>query len=97
MFEAATCEDGWLPAAVRRDIIAGTIPDPLREFVQRVGARPSSVDTSDLEALRRMGMAEEAIFELVICAALGAAQRRMAAGIVAVGAAETHRVPTGGE
>ncbi len=60
------------------------LPGDLRPYVEKVAARAYTVTDADVDALRESGYSEDAIFELTLAAALGAAQARLAAGLDAM-------------
>lgn len=70
-------------AARRRDRTA--ITDPvLGAWIDKVASHAYRITDSDLEALRRAGYADGAIFELTIAGAAGAAEMRYRAGLNAI-------------
>jgi len=66
-----------LSVAARQTLFEGTGPGGLYEFGRAVANRAFSISANDIEALRRDGHDEDVIFEAAICAALGAATRRL--------------------
>jgi alkylhydroperoxidase family enzyme len=56
----------------------------LRPYVEKVARRAYTVTDADVDGLRAAGYSEDAIFELTLAAALGAAQARLAAGLDAM-------------
>ncbi len=59
------------------------IPEDLRAYVDRVAQNAYEVIDADVDALRP-GYSEDAIFELTLAAALGAARARLDAGLEAM-------------
>ncbi len=57
------------------------LPDELRPYVEKVARHAYKVVDADVERLRNAGYSEDAIFELTLAAALGAAQARLEAGL----------------
>jgi len=57
-------------------------------YLEKVRAHAYKITDEDVAALRKAGMDEETIFELTIAAAVGVAQRRLAAAMEAIDAAE---------
>jgi len=49
---------------------------PLGDFVQKVALHAYKVTDGDIHALERAGYSEDAIFEIVVCAAVGAGAAR---------------------
>jgi alkylhydroperoxidase family enzyme len=61
------------------------LPDDLRPYVDKVAKNAYKVVDADLDRLREAGYSEDAIFELTLAAALGAARARLDAGLGAMG------------
>jgi hypothetical protein len=61
------------------------LPDDLRPYVEKVARHAYKVVDADIDRLRDAGWSEDAIFELTLAAALGAAQARLEAGLAAMG------------
>jgi alkylhydroperoxidase family enzyme len=73
-------------SAERRAAVAGeSLPGPLGVFADKVRRRANTVTDDDLEALRQQGLDEDAIFELTVASAVGAASARLQAGLRAMG------------
>jgi len=51
------------------------------------------IDDADIAAAKAAGLSEDQIFELVVCAAVGQAERQHASAIAALDAAEAERLP----
>jgi alkylhydroperoxidase family enzyme len=64
---------------------AQELPDDLRPYVEKVARNAYKVTDGDVDRLREAGYSEDAIFELTLAAALGAAQMRLDAGLKAMG------------
>jgi alkylhydroperoxidase family enzyme len=60
------------------------IPDELRPYIDKVARHAYKVTDEDVDALRAAGYSEDAIFELTLAAALGAARARLDAGLAAM-------------
>ncbi len=60
------------------------LPDDLRPYVEKVASNAYKVVDADIARLREAGYSEDAIFELTLAAALGAAQARLEAGLAAM-------------
>jgi hypothetical protein len=58
------------------------LPAELRSYVQTVAANAWRVTDEDVNALKRAGHSEDAIFEVTSAAALGAAIMRMERGLI---------------
>ena len=61
------------------------IPDELRPYVDKVAQSAYKVTDEDVDRLRAAGYSDDAIFELTLAAALGAARARLEAGLQALG------------
>ena len=77
--ESVTRSVGHLEPAVRRAIVnrargedADAIPEVLGEFVDRVAHDAPAIVDADVAAMLAAGFAEEAVFEAIVAAALGA-------------------------
>jgi len=60
------------------------LPADLRPYVEKVMRNAYKVTDADIDRLREAGYSEDAIFELTLAAALGAAQARLDAGLGAM-------------
>jgi alkylhydroperoxidase family enzyme len=69
---------GDLPPDVRRAIAFGTPPADLAELVQKIRSNARSVTDADVDALRAR-YSEDALFEIIVSAAFGAAHERLMA------------------
>jgi alkylhydroperoxidase family enzyme len=63
---------------------AGPMPEVLREFVDKIAARPWTLSDEDFARLRAAGFSEDQLYELTLAAALGAGLRRFDAGLRAL-------------
>jgi alkylhydroperoxidase family enzyme len=61
-----------------------TLPERLREYTDTVARHAYRVTDAQVAALRAEGYSEEQIFEATVTASVGAAQRRLAAGLRAL-------------
>jgi hypothetical protein len=59
----------------------------LRTLVEKVAKHASRVTEDDIRAARAAGYSEDQVFELVVCAAVGAASRQYESGLLALEAA----------
>jgi alkylhydroperoxidase family enzyme len=77
---------GDAPLELRRAAAAGSgVPPELEPYLAKVVQRAHTVVDADVAALRSAGYSEDAIFELTLAAALGAAQRRLERGLAVLG------------
>ena len=60
------------------------LPGDLRPYVEKVAKHAYKVVDADIDRLRDAGWSEDAIFELTLAAALGAARVRLDAGLRAM-------------
>jgi alkylhydroperoxidase family enzyme len=60
------------------------VPDDLRPYVDKVARNAYKVVDADIDGLRAAGYSDDAIFELTLAAALGAARARLDAGLKAM-------------
>lgn len=61
-----------------------TFPPELAKYVNKVALNAYKVTDEDIEALRRVGYSEDAIFEITVSAAIGAGRVRLECGIAAL-------------
>ncbi len=72
--------------ATRRAAFSGQpLPEPLDQYLRKVRSASYQLTDADVERLRSAGVTEDAIFELTIAATLGAAERGLRAGLLALG------------
>jgi alkylhydroperoxidase family enzyme len=97
LHDAVLAADSSLSSAttsgqLRRDAYDGVVEDPvLAHYVAMVREHAYRVTDADISALRAHGLSDDAIFELTVAAALGEAQRRLAAGLALAGPAAGQR------
>jgi len=53
------------------------LPPPLGEFVEKIALNAYKITDDDIHALERAGYSEDAIFEIVVCAAVGSGAARI--------------------
>ncbi len=63
---------------------AGEVPEELRKYVDKVALHAYKVTDEDIEALRKAGYSEDAIFEITLNAALGSGIARLERGLAAL-------------
>jgi hypothetical protein len=69
----------------REAVFCGKVTDePYAGYVAKIWDSSYRVTTSDFTAMADAGLTEDAIFEVTLAAALGAAHRRLAAGLAAM-------------
>ena len=74
---------GATPAELRQACARGDAPDELRALVEKIDRHAYEVTDGDLAALRAK-YPEEQLFEIIVAAAFGAADRRLGAGLRAL-------------
>ena len=76
---------GETPLSLRRAAMQrGTLPAPLAGYVDKVARHAYTVTDTDIADLRRAGHSDDALFEITIAAALGAALYRLDKGMAAL-------------
>jgi hypothetical protein len=60
------------------------LSEPVRTLVEKVAHRAYRVTDEDVAAVRAAGLSEDQIFEIVICAAVGQADRQYTSAIAAL-------------
>lgn len=73
------------PPGLRRSAFDNDgLDDPVAALVAGVAARSYAVTDEDVAAVRAAGLSEDQIFEVVVCAAVGAADRQYAGALAAL-------------
>jgi len=84
--------DGRAPRDERRAAFDGAeLPEPVGTLLRKVAQRSNAVTDDDVAAVRASGLSEDQIFELVVCAAVGQANRQYEAALAALDAAAGER------
>lgn len=69
--------EGMAPLDLRRAAFDGSgLDEPLRVLVDKVAHHAQHVTDDDIAAARAAGLSEDQIFEIVVCAAIGQADRQ---------------------
>jgi alkylhydroperoxidase family enzyme len=77
---------GETDPALRAAIAAGEPQEPpLGPYLDRIVRHAYRTTDADVAGLREAGYGDDAIYELTLAAALGAAESRLAAGLAALG------------
>ena len=77
--------EGFTDPALRRAAASGgELPELLAAYVHKVRDESYRITDADIAALRGSGYGEEEIFEITIATAVGAASRRLEAGLRAL-------------
>jgi hypothetical protein len=74
---------GASPAELRQACARGEAPEELRALVEKIERHAYKVTDDDLAALRAK-YSEDQLFEIIVAAAFGAADRRLGAGLRAL-------------
>lgn len=82
-------------AAGRPPGIAEPIPESLTAYIDKVIYHAYRVTDEDVNALKQAGYSEQAIFEVTVCAAVGAGMGRLERGLAALKEAQ-HETGSGG-
>jgi hypothetical protein len=78
--------EGTTDVAARRAAFSGQpLQEPLDQYLRKVRSDSWQLTDADVQRLRSAGMAEDAIFELTIATAIGAAEQGLQAGLLALG------------
>lgn len=64
-----------------RAVVAPPLPGPVAAYVEKVARHAYKTTDEDLDALKRAGYSENAIFEMTVSAALGAGLARFERGV----------------
>jgi hypothetical protein len=76
---------GATDPAVRRAIFRGDAQrDPVGEYVEKIRGQSYRISDEDVKQLLESGLSQDAVFELTVVAALGAAAERLEAGMRAM-------------
>jgi alkylhydroperoxidase family enzyme len=81
---AALESKGHVPSSTRRAIAEGKPPADVAAYVTKVQAHAYKVTDDDIASLKKSGKTEDEIFEITLAAAVGAAMKRLDAGLAAV-------------
>jgi alkylhydroperoxidase family enzyme len=82
--ELRAAVEAYAGALCGREGAAPELPAELRPYVEKVAKHAYTVVDADVDRLREAGYSEDAIFELTLAAALGAARSRLEAGLAAM-------------
>lgn len=85
LVDAVLNTPGDTSSELRRAVMErGKVPAPLAPYVDKVAQHAYKVTDDDVAALQREGHADDALFEITVAAALGAALLRLERGMAAV-------------
>jgi hypothetical protein len=81
IFESAGSTDPAVRAAAGS---GGELPEPMGSYATKVRDQSYRITDTDFAGLTRAGLDDDDIFEITIAAAVGAALRRLDAGMLAI-------------
>jgi alkylhydroperoxidase family enzyme len=85
LVESVVQTPGDTPSELRRDAMRrNTLPAPLAQYVDKVARHAYKVTDADIAALQEAGHSDDALFELTVAAAVGAAMVRLERGMAAL-------------
>ncbi len=86
LIKAVTTTPGAAPESLRRAVLerADQTPVPLRHYVDTVARHAYKVTDADVAGLKQAGYSDDAIFEITVAAAVGAAMHRLQRGMAAL-------------
>lgn len=85
LVDAVLHTPGDTSADVRRAVMQrGALPAPLAGYVEKVARHAYKVTDDDVAALQRQGHSDDALFEITVAAAVGAALYRLERGLAAL-------------
>ena len=83
---------GQLDHTLRRAAFTqGELPEPLAGLVAKIHRNAWKVTDEDVASARAAGWSQDQLFELIVCAAVGAGKERLDAGLRALDAAGGER------
>ena len=89
LLDAVLSASGTTPGEVRRAAVErGSLPSALAAYVDKVALHAYKVTDDDIAALQRAGYSDDAVFEITVAAAVGAAFHRLDRGMAALRGAE---------
>lgn len=68
----------------RQSAFAGEGPEPARPLLEKVTQHAYKITDDDIAAAKAAGLTEDEIFELVVCAAVGQANRQLESALAAL-------------
>ncbi len=76
--DAALSTPGALPAQTRQAAFeGGPLPEPMASLAEKMRTNASMISDEDVLALKAAGHSDDAIFELIVATAVGAAEKRL--------------------
>jgi alkylhydroperoxidase family enzyme len=84
LVDAVLNTPGETPAELRRAAMQRRAPPPLAPYVEKVALHAYQVTDEEVAALQRAGHSDDALFEITVAAAIGAALYRLDRGMAAL-------------
>ena len=84
LLDRVTAGDGKAGTEQRKAAFAGTGPEGARPLVEKVAKHAYKVTDEDIAAAKAAGFTEDQLFELVVCAAIGQANRQLETALAAL-------------
>jgi hypothetical protein len=79
---------GTAPQELRRAAFDNAgLDEPMRTLIEKVAHHADEVTDDDVAAVRAVSLSEDQIFEIVVCAAIGQANRQYESALAALAAA----------
>jgi len=60
------------------------VGEPLQTLIGKVAREPTRINDADIALVKRSGLSEDEVFELVVCAAVGQATRQYESALAAL-------------
>jgi alkylhydroperoxidase family enzyme len=93
LIDSVLAKDAHTPQALRRAVLergkhpggpAGDVPEALTHYVDTVARHAYKVTDADVAKLKQAGQSDDALFEITVVAAVGAAMHRLERGLAAL-------------
>ena len=86
LIQAVTTTPGAVPESLRRAVVerTGGVPQALSRYVDTVARHAYQVTDADVAGLKDAGYSDDAVFEITVAAAVGAAMHRLHRGMAAL-------------
>ena len=86
LIEAVAATPGVVPESLRRAVLerTGGVPQALSRYVDTVARHAYQVTDADVAGLKEAGYSDDAVFEITVAAAVGAAMHRLNRGMAAL-------------
>lgn len=92
LLERILGKDGAAPLELRRAAYRNAgLDEPIKTLIDKVALRSYGVADADVDTARVVGLSEDQIFEIVVCAAVGQATRQYTSALEALAGATEDR------